>query len=103
MLPCKKTAVMNRHGSCKLIPSGSDAPKRTSTFPLIAPMPKIAEMPPPSGISEPVSRNVASKLTKNRTHVRVKTPYVAGDAEGKSRPRDLLAAANENVALAPHW
>ena len=33
----------------------------------------------------------------------MRIPYVAGDVVGINRPSERLAAASENVMLAPHW
>jgi hypothetical protein len=39
----------------------------------------------------------------NMTQQIVSTAYVTGEVCGIQRPRDLLAAAKENLMLAPHW
>ncbi len=39
----------------------------------------------------------------NITQQIVSMAYVTGEVCGIQRPRDLLAAANENLMLAPHW
>jgi hypothetical protein len=46
---------------------------------------------------------VHSKLNPYITQLSVNIPYVAGDVAGINLPSDLLAAASENVMLAPHW
>jgi hypothetical protein len=45
-----------------------------------------------------VIRRLAPKITQ----LRLRIPYVAGEAAGSSFPIDRLAAAIEKVMLAPH-
>lgn|SRR6185437_3113627 len=95
--------MTNRHGCARLYGSGSEAPKRCSTLPLIAPKLKRPESPPPLGDAKPVVRRVASKLMTKNTQLSTRIPYVAGDCAGIKPPSERLAAARENLKFAPHW
>src|ERR1700722_10523626 len=64
-------------------------------------MPPRFIKPPPS----PPPENFIVIMSDNayiRQHI-VSMAYVTGEVCGIHRPRVLLAAANENVMLAPHW
>ncbi|MGH9687347.1 MAG: hypothetical protein ACRD5K_09670 [Candidatus Acidiferrales bacterium] len=58
---------------------------------------------PPLGIAKPLVRTVTISVAAYTAQHNVRIPYVTGDTSGISRPSDLLAAASENVRLAPHW
>jgi hypothetical protein len=45
---------------------------------------------------------VSNRLTTNSRQLIERIPYVAGDVAGIQRPSERLAAAIENVMLAPH-
>ncbi len=101
MLACRKTAVTSRQG-CRLFTNhGREAPRRIRTLLSIAPKFKKPKSPPP-GIAMPPFFRVARKLTAKITQLSVRIPYVAGEVVGSSPPSERLAAASENLTLAPH-
>src|SRR6266851_689004 len=57
----------------------------------------------PPGAAKPCIRAVMTIDRPNITQQIVSMEYVTGEVCGIHRPRDLLAAAKENLMLAPHW
>ena len=66
--------------------------------------PRLISAPnaPPLGAENPCRRVVMINDKPNITQQTVKMVYVTGEVCGSQRARVLLAAAKENVMLAPH-
>src|SRR3979490_402070 len=67
--------------------------------------PRLINMPRglPLGEAKPRIRAEMIIDRPNITQQIVSKAYVTGEVCGIQRPRDLLAAAKENVMFAPHW